>query len=621
MSYFKLTLAAGIDKQNTEYGAEGGWTDCDNVRFRYGLPEKIGGWTKFPELPQYLIGLVSEVYMWKDLSGAPYVIAGTDRKLYVASGGLWNDITPIRDTTTAGDVTFDATDGSAVIEVSDTAHGAIQGDFVTFSGAVSLGGAITATILNAEYQITEIIDADTYTITAPVAANASDSGDGGAAVIGEYQINVGTDVSFFDYGWGVGTWGASTWGTPRSESVSLKLFSRVWQFDTYGEDVICQLVNGPTYYFDTSAGVTTRATVLSGAPTKSAYALVSTPDRHLVCFGTETTIGDDTTQDPLFVRFSDQENITTFAESATNTAGGQKLTDGNAIISAIRSRGQILIFTDTSLHGMQYIGPPYTFGFNQLGANCGLLGPHAAIDVNGLAFWMGPEAFYVFDGTVKKLPCTVQDYIFKDINLTQSQKVHVGLNSQFNEVTWWYCSFTADYLDRCVTYNYVEDTWAIGTLARTSWADLSAYPFPIATLYLPESTETPPNDIYGVTAGRSIAYQHESGSDADGVAIDSYIESGYFDIGDGDNMLLMRRFIPDFKDQVQDVTVNLFLRPYPQASASPSSLSPHTVTPTTQKIDTRARGRQIAVKISSNELGSFWRYGTLRVDIQPDGLR
>jgi len=621
MPFLKLTLAPGIDKQNTEYGAEGGWTACDNVRFRYGLPEKIGGWTKFPELPQYLIGMVTEVYMWKDLTGAPYVIAGTNRKLYVSSGGFWSDITPIRDTTSAGDVTFSATNGSAIIEVTDTDHGAIQGDFVTFSGAVSLGGNITADILNSEFEITEVTSTSTYTITAPVSANASDSSNGGASVVGEYQINVGSDVSYFDYGWGVGTWGAYTWGTPRPQSVSLTLYSRVWQFDPYGEDMVCQLVDGPTYYFDTSAGVSTRATILSGAPTKSGYALVSTPDRHLVCFGTETTIGDDTTQDPMFVRFSNQEDITTFTESATNTAGGQKLTDGNRIISAIRSRGQTLIFTDTSVHGMQYIGPPYTFGFNQLGANCGIMGPHAAVDVNGLAFWMGPEAFYVFDGTVKKLPCTVQDYVYDDINLIQAQKVHVGLNSQFNEVTWWYCSFTSDYIDRFVTYNYVENTWHVGTMARTSWADLSAYPFPIATQYLPTSTQTPPNTIYGLTAGRSMAYQHEEGVNGDGQPIDAFIESGYFDIGDGDNMLLMRRFIPDFKDQVGNVTVNLYLRPYPQASASPSSLSPHTVTPTTEKIDTRARGRQIAVRISSDELDTNWRYGTLRVDIQPDGLR
>lgn len=621
MAYFRLNLKPGIDKQNTEYGAEGGWTDCDNIRFRYGLPEKIGGWQGYAGVDTYLIGLPSEIFTWTSLDGVPYIIVGTTRKLYVSTGGNWYDVTPLRDTTTAGDVTFTATDGSTSIQVNDTSHGAGVGDFVTFSGAVSLGGAITATILNSEWEVTSVVNANAYTITSPVAANASDSGTGGASVVGAYQIAVGSDVSYFDYGWGTGTWGQSTWGTPRSPGTTQALYSRVWQFDNYGEDVVCQLVDGPTYYWDLSAGVSTRATELSGAPTKSTYALISTPDRHLVCFGTEATIGTPSTQDPMFVRFSNQEDITNFVESATNTAGGQRLTDGNEIVTAIRSRGQILILTDTALHGQQYVGPPYTFGFQQLGANCGCLGPHAAVDVNGVAFWMGTEAFYVFDGTVKKLACTVQDYVFKDLNQVQKTKVHVGLNSQFNEVTWWYCSFTSDYIDRCVTFNYLENVWSIGTMARTAWVDLSALPKPLATKYYPEGTQTTPNTIYGLTAGRAIVYQQETGTDDNGVSMPNYIDSGYFDIGDGDNMLYMKRFIPDFKNQVGDLTVRLLLRPYPQASASPSSLDPYVITPTTDKVDTRARGRQISLRIENDELSAFWRFGTLRVDIQPDGLR
>lgn len=622
MAFLKLTLKPGIDKQNTEYGAEGGWTDGDYIRFRYGLPEKIGGWTPFNESEQYLIGMISEVFPWTDLDGVPYTIVGTNRKLYVSYGGVWSDITPIRTTTSAGDVTFAATDGSTTLTVTHTGHGALEGDFVTYSGAASLGGVITDTVLNAEWEITEIIDADTYEITSSIAANASDTGNGGASVVGAYQINVGSDLSYFDFGWGTGSWGASTWGTPRPASAGTTLYSRVWQFDNYGEDVVCQLVNGPTYYFDTSLGVGTRATVLSGAPTKSSYALVSTPDRHLICFGTETTVGTSSTQDPMFVRFSNQEDITNFEESVTNTAGGQRLTDGNEIISAIRSRGQTLIHTDTSLHGMQYIGPPYTFGFQQLGINCGIIGPHASIDVNGVAFWMGKDDFYMFDGTVKKIPCTVQDYVFDDLNKVQGTKVHIGLNSQFNEVTWWYCSFTSDFIDRFVTYNYMENCWSIGSMARTAWNDRSVYPHPLGCQYFPTGTQTPEGTPpTGLTDGRSIVWYQEDGVDANGVAIDSFIYSGYFDIGDGDNMLLMKRFIPDFKEQVGDLTVNLYLRPYPQASASPSSLSPHTITPTTQKVDTRARGRQIALRIESDSIGSTWRYGTLRVDIVPDGLR
>jgi len=621
MAYFRLNIKPGIDKQNTEYGAEGGYTDGDNIRFRYGLPEKIGGWEGFEGQDTYLVGMPSEVFTWTSLSGIPYVMVGTTKKLYVSTGSLWFDITPLRDTTTAGAVTFAATDGSATIMVTDTGHGAELGDFVTFSGAVALGGNITAAILNSEYEITSIVSANAYTITAPVAANASDSGNGGASVIGAYQISVGSDVNYFDFGWGTGTWGQSTWGTPRTAGTTPALESRVWQFDNYGEDVVCQLVDGPAYYWDLSAGTSARATVLSGAPTKSKYALVSTPDRHLVCFGTESVIGTPSSQDPMFVRFSNQEDITQFVESATNTAGGQRLTDGNQIVTAVRSRGQILIFTDTSLHGQQFLGPPFTFGFQQLGANCGCIGPHAAVDVNGVAFWMGTEAFYVFDGTVKKLSCTVQDYVFKDLNQVQKTKVHVGLNSQFNEVTWWYCSFTSDYIDRYVSFNYLENVWSIGTMARTAWVDLSAYPKPVATKYYPEGTQSTISTIYGLTAGRAIVYQQESGTNDNGVSMPNYLVSGYFDIGDGDNMLYMKRFIPDFKNQVGDLTIRLLLRPYPQATASPSSLDPYVITPTTEKVDTRARGRQISLRIENDELNSFWRFGTLRVDIQPDGLR
>ena len=621
MSYFRLAFNPGIDKQNTEYGAEGGWIDGDYIRFRYGLPEKMGGWTQLTESQVYLVGQASDIFTWNSLTGSPYIILGTTKKLYVFSGGAWTDITPIRTTTAAGEVTFAATNGSTSVTVTDNGHGAITGDFVTFSGASSLGGNITAGILNSEYEITEVLSANTYRITVPIAANASDSGNGGGSVVGQYQINVGSDNAYFDYGWGVGTWGFFTWGTPRPSSTGVQLYPRVWQFDNFGEDVICQAVDGGVYLFDTSAGVGTRAAAIAGAPTKSTYALVSTPDRHLVCFGTETTVGSPTTQDPMFVRFSNQEDINTFTETATNTAGGQRLSDGSKIISALRSRGQILIFTDTSLHGMQYVGPPYTFGFTQLGANCGCLGPHSAVDVNGVAFWMGTEAFYLFDGTVKKMPCTVQDYVFKDINLVQGFKVYAGVNSQFNEVTWWYCSFTSDYVDRFVTYNYLENCWSVGSMARMAWVDIGTYDKPLASEYLPASTESTISTIYGLSAGRSVVYNQEDGVNANGSPIFAYIKSGYFDIGDGDNMLYMRRFIPDFKNQVGNLTVRLLLRPYPQATASPSSLDPYVITPTTQKVDTRARGRQISLSIESDAADTNWRFGTMRVDIQPDGLR
>jgi len=619
MPLLRLFLKPGIDKQNTEYGAEGGWVDCDYVRFRYGLPEKMGGWTNFNNTEAYFIGYTSEVFTWTALDGSPRAALGTNRKIYVFYGGTWADITPIRHTSTG--VTFDTTSGRTNVVVNNVGHGAITGDFVTFSSVTGNPGGITNASLTNEFQIVEVLSSSTYRITSPAQASSTATGAGTANAA--YQINVGSDKGYVDFGWGTGTWGFFTWGTPRPPSAGLQLNPRVWQFDTYGENLIAQALDGGIYEWLPSGGLGTRAVAISGAPTKSKYALVSTPDRHLVCFGTEGTIGSPSTQDPMFVRFSNQEDINTFVATATNTAGGQRLTDGNTIITAVRSRGQILIWTDTSLHGQQYLGPPYTFGFQQLGANCGCIGPHAAADVNGVAYWMGRDAFFMFDGTVKKIPCTVQDYVFKDINLIQSFQVHVGINTQFNEVTWWYCSFTSDYIDRFVSYNYMENVWSIGTMPRTSWVDMNTFAKPIACTYSVDSTQTPTygNTIYGLTAGRTRLYNQEDGVNAVNDPIEAYIVSGYFDIGDGDDMLLMSRFIPDFKNQVGNLTVRLLLRAFPQASASPSSLDPYVITPTTQKVDTRARGRQIQLRIESDELGSNWRFGTMRVDIQKDGLR
>lgn len=617
MAYFRLFLKPGVDKQNTEYGAEGGWIDSDYIRFRYGLPEKLGGWTEFNDATTYFVGMPSEVFAWNDLEGSPYLALGTSKKVYVFYGGTWNDVTPIR-ATQAG-VTFDTVNASTTVTVNDTAHGCIPGDFVTLSSVTGNPGGISNASLTGEFEVQAVTNANEYTILSPAAATSTATAVGSADAA--YQLSIGSDVSYNDFGWGTGTWGLSTWDTPRSASAALALGSRVWQFDTFGENLILQLVDGGIYEWDPDSGITTRATAISGAPTKSKYALVSTPDRHLVCFGTESTIGTPSSQDPMFVRFSNQEDVNTFVASATNTAGGQRLTDGNKVVSALRSRGQILIWTDTALHGMQYVGPPYTFGFQQLGANCGLVGPHACADVNGVAYWMSKDAFFVFDGTVKKLPSTVQDYVFKDINLVQSEKTHVGINTQFNEVTWWYCSSNTDYIDRFVTFNYLEQVWSVGTMARSAWTDLGTFSNPLATSYDPDSTEPTLTTINGLTAGRARLYNQEDGKNGDGSAITAYVKSGYFDIGDGDQMLYMRRFIPDFNNQEGNLTVHLLLRPYPQSSAVPSSLDPYVITPTTDKVDTRARGRQISLRIESNAVDTNWRFGTMRVDIQPDGLR
>jgi hypothetical protein len=616
MALLRLPFKPGVDKQNTEYGAEGGWVDSDYVRFRYGLPEKLGGWTYFDSIAVNFVGAVSEVFTWNGLGGEPYAAIGTNRKVYAFYGGTWADITPIRDTNS---VTFTTVNGSTTVTVNDTAHGAIAGDFVTISATTGNPGGIPNASLNNEFEIQFVPNVNTYTIISPTAATSTASTVGTATAA--YQLNVGGDVSFVDFGWGIGTWGLSTWGTPRPPSAALSLFARVWQFDVYGENLILQLVDGGIYEWLPSTGLATRATAIAGAPTKSKYALISTPDRHLVCFGTETTLGSPTTQDPMFVRFSDQENIGDFVATATNTAGGQRLADGNEIRTALRSRGQILIWTDTSLHGQQYLGPPYTFGFQQLGANCGVIGPHAAVDVNGVAYWMGSDAIYMFDGTVKKLACTVQDYVFGDINLTQSTSVSAGINSQFNEVSWFYATLDSDYVNRFVTYNYLENVWSIGTMARTAWTDASTFEKPTASEYSPTDTASTISTIYGLTAGRSQLYSQETGVDANGAAIDAFVYSGYFDIGDGDQMLLMQKFIPDFKRQVGNISVQLRLRAYPQATAVPSSLDPYVIAPGTEFVSTRARGRQVQLRIESDEISSFWRFGTMRVDLQPDGNR
>lgn len=619
MPLLRLALKPGIDKQNTEYGAEGGWIDSDYVRFRYGLPEKMGGWTEFNQAATYLIGDPSNMLSWSNLTGVPYLAVGTERKLYVFTGGSWYDITPVRTTKTG--LTFDTVSGSTTVTVNHAGgHGAEEGDFVRLSSVTGDPGGIPNASLTGEFQIQTTPSGTTYTIVSPVAASSTASAAGDAT--GTYDINVGSNIAYFDFGWGVGGFGISPYGEPIPGSGALALASRSWQFDTFGENLIASINNGSVYQWSpTTDGVGVRAQVIAGAPTKNNYSLVSTPDRHLVVFGTEGTIGDPTTFDPMFVRFSSQEDVNTFVESATNTAGGQRLSDGSKIVGAIRSRGQILIFTDNSLHGMQYIGPPFTFGFQQLGANCGSIGPHAAVDVDGRALWMGPEDFFVFDGSVKKIPCTVQDYVFKNINLVQGTKVFAGINSLFNEVTWYYCTADSVQINRFVTFNYLEGVWSTGSMARTAWQDTGIYNLPLATEYFPNSNAATISTINGLTAGRFLVYIQENGFNANGSPITAYIQSGYFDIGDGDDLMYMKRFIPDFKNQIGDLTVNLLLRPYPQSTAVVGSLDPYLITPGTAKVDTRARGRQISLKITSDDLNTNWRYGTLRIDIQPDGRR
>ena len=408
MPLTKLQIAPGMDKQNTEYGAEGKWVDGDNIRFRYGLPEKIGGWAKVTS--DALVGATRAILTWTALNGVKYAMYGTNKKLYAYSEKSYGDVTPSRGT---GSITqFQTTSGSATVTVTDASHGALIGDFVTISSVSGAIGGLTQANLQNEFEILTVPDSNTYTIEAP--ANASSSATGATATA-TYQINSGSAVSIFGYGWGAGVWSASTWNTTRSGLTGAQgvlLESNKWSLDNWGEDVLAQQFNGGLYYWDTSSGLSSNlaaTTNVSNAPTKSRHMLVSGDDRHVICLGTETTIGTDSTQDNMFIRWSAQEAANTWTVTATNTAGSKRLTDGNMIQTAVRSRGAVLIWTDTALYQMQFIGPPFTFGFKQLGSNCGSIGLHSAIDVSGTSFWMGTDSFFMFDGAVKKVPCSVQD--------------------------------------------------------------------------------------------------------------------------------------------------------------------------------------------------------------------
>ena len=617
MPLTKIQFTPGIDKQDTEYGAEGRWIDCDNVRFRYGLPEKIGGWESLLSLD--LIGAGRDQHTWSNLAGEPLAAIGTDRKLYTYYDGVAYDITPLS-TTIPAEFTFTAS--TTIVNVLATSHGAVLGDFVTFSTVSGVNVLnVTDADMEKEFEIVQIVDVDNVKVDiadlgiTPGTVTASGTAAGAA-----FQINIGEDVSASGLGWGAGGWSLGTWSSP-SSAVSVNN-SRIWQLDNFGEDLLATIISGKTYKLDTSVFTTTpgtRATQLTSAPDQSNFMLVSARDRHIAFFGTETTPGSSTTFDPMAVLFGSQESTTDFIPTSINTAGFQRLSSGNMIMTAVRTRGDILILTDSSAHSMQYVGPPYTFGFKQIGSNCGAYGPHTAIDAENVVYWMSDGAFYMFDGTVKELPCTVQDYVFDDINVSQRYNIYAGVNLTFGEINWFYPSLSSDYINRVVTYSYAEKAWTIGTLDRTTWEGRDVFQFPIATEYFPNSTSNATPTVIGLTQGRSKMYRHETGTNADGAAINAYIESGDSDIQDGQDIMFVRRYIPDFKNQSGNLIMTLKTRQYPGGIQTTASTA--TVTNSTTKVDTRARGRQLAVRIESNTTGAAWRYGTLRIDAQPDGRR
>jgi len=701
----KLQFRAGINRDSTSYTNEGGWFDGDKVRFRNGLPEKIGGWTKYSDTQ--FVGTCRALHTWTALDNTNFIGIGTSQKYYLNAGGTYYDITPLRLTTGGGDVTFSATNGSSTITVTDTDHGANLNDFVTFTNAGTLGGNVTADVLNQEYQIASITASNTYTITAKdtsgstVTANGSDSGNGGSSTVGAYQINVGLDDNSYGTGWGAGIWGgisgsaattavndgsgmtasatsvtvdssanfettgyllidseiiqytgktsttftgllrglfsttAAThaddatvtealggWGMPATTNVAGALL-RHWSHDNFGEDLVMNVRDGAIYYWDKSGGTSSRAveiTTLAGstnAPTIAKKVIVSERDRHVLAFGcdSETASG---IQDPLLIRFASQESLTEWNALPTNTAGELRIGTGSEIVAALQTKQQTLVITDVSVHALQFIGPPFTFGITEVGRNTTIISENAAVAVEESVYWMGYREFYVYNGRTQKLVCPVQDYVFTNLNRDQDTKIIAGQNSAYSEVWWFYPSSSATANDSYVVYNYEQNIWYYGTLARSAWVDRGVFLYPIAA-----STD---NYLYYQEFGL------DDGSESPASGITSFIESSQVTIGDGDKFFFASRVIPDitFRESTNEtpqVNLTLKARRFPGTTYNQTETSAVTQSASTpielftEKADIRLRGRSFALRLESTATGVSWRLGTTRVDLRQDGGR
>ena len=734
MPYTDLRFKPGINKEITPYSEENGWVDCDKIRFRFGYPEKLNGWEK--NSTKAFLGLSRGLHEWIALNGEKFLGVGTEQKYYIKQGTDFKDVTPIRLTTSAGDVTFSATNGSAVITVTDINHGCVENDFVTFSGAASLGGNITDNVLNQEYQITEVINGNSYKISArtvstiesititgglnatAVTANSSDTGNGGGSTVGTYQIGTGLNSSVDGTGWGAGLWGGTNngalqttlneGGTLSDSDTSITLTSvtgiapndvvliggtelvsvsvintgantlvnstrghlgttatshadgsvvrlasgnadsandfngwglsiatgtattttnlRIWSHDNFGEDLIFNERNGRVFYWDKTNGVSTRGVELStlagtprSVPQKTAQILLSDRDRHVIAFGADGLGGSSDTQgdgiqDPMLIRFSSQENPIDWFPTDTNTAGDLRIDSGSKIMQAVETRQQIVVFTDVAVYAMQFIGPPFTFGINLISSNISIASPRAAVGVDDAVYWMGSAEFYSYTGAVQRIPCTVRDYVFDDFNTAQADKVVAGANISFSEVWWFYPSSSSDENDRYVVYNYQEDIWFIGTLARTAWLDRGISALPVAT----------GTDNY--------LFNHETGAKADGSAMTSFIESGDLGISDGNQFSFVSRVLPDLnfrETNVNNTTVNFILNAKNAPGQTAQTTTTDTITKSsnvpvdqyTDQYQTRLRGRSFTFKVQSTDLNVLWRLGIPRVDIRPDGRR
>jgi len=633
MPLSKLQFNPGVNREVTAYTNEGGWFDSDNVRFQKGYPEKIGGWQKRGS--DTFLGTCRALHPWVTLDRDQFIGVGTTVKYYIDRGGEYNDITPIRLQTSAGAVTFArAQVGSAVLVVTNSNHGALAGDFVTFTGAATLGANITAAVLNQEYKIDLVVNANSYNISAKAAGSLinetpvlvlaanGDSGNGGGSVVGNYQINIGLDTVVRSSGWGAGTWSRGTWGSASTDAIVSNTL-RLWSNDNFGEDLLINVRDGGLFYWDATNGLGTRAvniTTLSSLPkipTVAKQVLVSDRDRHVIAFGCdpESTPG---VQDPLTIRFSSQESITDWEASATNTAGELRLGSGSEIVTAIETRQQILVMTDTTLYAMQFLGPPFTFGVTAISENITIAGPNAAIAVDDNVFWMGRSEFYVFSGTVQRLPCMVRDYVFSDLNENQLEKINVALNTEHSEVWWFYPSSDSEEVNKYVVYNYLEQVWYYGSFGRTAWVDRGIFDFPIAAN----------ND--------GSLYEHELGFD-DGTtnpasAINAFIQSSPMDIGDGQQFMFIQKMIPDidFKNStaiLPETNITLDVKNAPDGTYNSSQTDAFVKTQAaavdarTEQLYFRLRGRQMRFKISSDDLEVTWRLGSPRVDIRSDGRR
>lgn len=621
MPLTSLKFRPGINREITSYSNEGGFFDCEKVRFYAGFPEKIGGWVK--QSANTYQGSARALHNWIALDGSNYMGVGTHLKYYIEEGGVFSDITPVRKTST-NSITFSATNGSSTVTVTDSSHGAVVNDFVTISGAVTLGGLVTASVLNAEHQITKVVNVNSYEIVVSVTANSSDSGNGGSGVDGVYQINVGLDTSVGGNGWGAGGYGGvnadlSTfgWGEAAASGTTAKI--RLWSHDNFGEDLLINPRDSGIFYWDESNGTGSAAvnlTSLSGAsdvPTIAKQVLVSDLDRHIIVFGANT-IGT-TTQDPLLIRFGSQESLTDFTPTATNTAGDLRLSSGSTFVQAVETKQQILVFTDRSVFSMRFIGPPFTFGLQELSKNTTIMSPKSAIAIDDAVFWMGKDTFYIYAGQTQQIPCTVREKVFLDFNESQSDKVFAAANSQWGEIWWFYPSADSEETNKYVIYNYLEKTWCYGTLTRTAWHDRGIRRYPIA-------------------AGSSYLFEHENGNDDDGSAMTASIESSQIDIGDGYNFTFIKQLIPDITFEgststTGNPTANFTLqaRKGPGSTYSNTSGGSSTRTATTpveqftDLVNVRLRGRSFNMKLESTDQGVAWKLGTPRVDIRPDGRR